>query len=77
MEMIPVQSSNVKAVGYDAAARALVVQFCSGARWRYAEVDRAIFDELLAAPSVGRFVRQLVLRPAQHPATRLGADDAP
>lgn len=56
----PVQSSNIKAVGYDPANQSLAVQFVSGVAYRYDGVDQATADALLAADSIGsHFARSI------------------
>ncbi len=60
----PVMSSNVAAVGHD--GEALYVKFrgrdgTPGSTYRYPTADQAVMDEMLAAPSVGRYA-QTVLR---------------
>ena len=54
-EMIPVQSSNLAAVGYDEEARELLVQFRSGKTYAYAGADKVLLDDLLAANSAGEY----------------------
>jgi hypothetical protein len=59
--MIPVLSSNVAAVGYDAKSSTLVVRFHDGGRvYRYGGVPVAVYREFLAAPSKGRFLAQFI-----------------
>jgi hypothetical protein len=60
MEMQPVKSSNVKAVGYDEENKTLQVEFRSGGIYQYASVQPEMYADLLAAESVGRFVSQVV-----------------
>lgn len=55
-EMIQVQSSNVEAIGYDAGHSELYVRFTSGDTYVYLNVDRSLYDDLLSAPSVGRYL---------------------
>lgn len=52
--MTPVKSSNLSAVGYDPATRALTVQFKSGASHHYADVSPEAHAALMAAESVGK-----------------------
>lgn len=52
-EMVPVQSSNVKAVGYDADKSELHVQFHNGGHYRYLGVSPEKHRALMAASSVG------------------------
>lgn len=68
-EMKPVESSNIKAIGYDAAKRHLHVQFKSGGHYRYEDVAPHIHADFMAADSkgshfasnlAGKFVHQKV-----------------
>ncbi len=64
--MQPVKSSNVAAVGH--SGDALYVQFHGrngtlGPIYRYPTAGRAVMDEMLASPSIGRYV-QTALRGA-------------
>lgn len=52
----PVESSSVRSLGYDAANRALEVQFTSGAVYRYLDVPSRVVDGLATASSIGRYV---------------------
>ena len=61
MKLTPVESSMILAAGYDAAAKELEVVFCSGAVWRYQEVPRRVYRELLAASSKGSYMRSCVI----------------
>lgn len=60
MEMQPVKSSNVKAVGYDEENKTLQVEFRSGGIYQYPGVQPEMYADLLAAESVGRFVSKVV-----------------
>jgi hypothetical protein len=60
MEMQPVKSSNVRAVGYDEENKTLTVEFRSGGIYQYPGVPPEMYADLLAAESVGRFVSQVV-----------------
>ena len=56
----PVESSSIAKVGYNATYRHLVVEFRSGATYRYAEVPRARARAFLKAESKGQyFVRNI------------------
>jgi hypothetical protein len=60
MNMQPVKSSNVKAVGYDEETKTLQVHFKSGGIYQYAGVQPEMYADLLKAESIGRFVSQVV-----------------
>lgn len=54
------KSSAIEQVAYSDSARTLSVWFNGGRLYVYADVPRAIYDELCAAPSAGRFVNQRI-----------------
>lgn len=60
MQMHPVTSTHVSAVGYDAPSKRMQVEFASGSTYEYLDVDEALFDEMLRPfpwRRVGRLVR--------------------
>lgn len=59
MQRAPVQSSNVRSVGYDAGV--LEVEFSSGGVYRYAGVPEATYQALMKSPSIGRYVAAQVV----------------
>jgi hypothetical protein len=58
--MIRVESSSVRAIGYDDATQRLHIQYRTGTHYIYYGVPRRVFDELLTAPSKGSFVNRQV-----------------
>ncbi len=73
MEMIPVTSSNIRAVGFDEPTSTLFVEFIKSGRYSYAGVPREKFDQLLAAESQGKFLNSEI-KPT-YPALKLEAAD--
>lgn len=61
-DMHYVDSSNVEAVGYDAANEDIYVQFHGGSTYVYTGADQQTFDELRYADSVGSYLNR-VLKP--------------
>ena len=55
MHRTPVQSSSIKAVGFDRHHHTLVIEFLHGGTYEYAEVPEHVFHELLHAESKGRY----------------------
>lgn len=55
IKMVPVESSNIAAVGYDPETQVLDIEFNNGARYSYDDVPKRVYDELLNAPSIGRY----------------------
>ncbi len=51
----PVDSSSVSSIGYSAEAKALEVEFRSGAVYRYFGVPGSVYADFLAASSKGKF----------------------
>lgn len=66
MERTPVESSQIKSVGYDPATHVLEVEFVPrkdgtpGAIYQYDDVPAEIAEQLVAAQSVGRYFNQFV-----------------
>jgi hypothetical protein len=59
MNMTPVTSTNLRAVGYDYRSRTLRVEFLSGGVYDYYGVNPALFEQLLL-PNPWRRVGKLV-----------------
>lgn len=59
-DMIPVDSSNIESVGYDASGRELYVRFLAGRTYVYSDVPAELYEELLRAPSKGSFYNRAV-----------------
>ena len=55
MQMTSVDSSNISAIGYDPATQELQVEFKNGTTYSYQGVTEGQYQELLNAPSVGRY----------------------
>jgi hypothetical protein len=60
MKRIAVDSSSVRAVGYDPATCELEVEFHNGRSYRYQQVPVAAYRLLLQAPSIGEFVNKQI-----------------
>lgn len=58
VEMIPVVSSNVQAIGYDDANQYLYVSFLNNTLYRYHGVNIGEFEGLRIAPSVGSYLHR-------------------
>ena len=54
MERHAVQSSNLKAVGYDEATQVLEVEFQNGNVYRYKGVGAGDHGAMMSAPSIGK-----------------------
>ncbi len=58
--MIPVKSSNIAKIGYDALALQLNVEFKNGKTFGYKYVSLRDFDKLICANSVGKHFNALI-----------------
>jgi hypothetical protein len=59
-EMIPVDSSNLKAIGYDEDTQEVFVEFLNNSTYKYLDVPQEIFEEFKAADSAGRFLHRRI-----------------
>lgn len=60
MERVSVSSSNIASVGYDESSQILEVEFLDGAVYEYYDVPEHVYQELITASSVGRYLAQRV-----------------
>lgn len=58
--MTKVESSNVAAIGYDAAAQHLYVEYIKSGTYRYSNVPAEIYNDWMAAESKGKFFHEKV-----------------
>ncbi len=60
-ELVPVESSMIQAVGYDAAAQVMTVQFGSGKLYEYREVPPDVHQGLMDSGSKGQYMNGNVI----------------
>lgn len=60
MARIPVNSSNLKAVEYQAEGRVLEVEFTSGGLYAYTNVPEQVYLGLLSAASKGAYFHAVI-----------------
>lgn len=60
MEMISVQSSSLRSVGFDPTTSTLRVQFVKGKLYEYAGVPLDVYRSLLDAPSLGQYFNRYI-----------------
>ena len=56
LERQPVRSSSVASIGYDGGARVLEVEFSNGSVYQYVDVPTGVYESLMQAPSIGRYM---------------------
>jgi hypothetical protein len=68
MDMIEVESTNLKTYGYDPEAKLLRLQFLknSNIMYEYANVPQDIVDGLAKAESKGSYVARYIVRKFEH-----------
>ena len=57
----PVAGLHIAALGYNQARMLLVCQFLGGATYVYRKIPKALYAELLSAPSKGSFLQRRVV----------------
>ncbi len=55
MERLPVNSSSIKSIGYDATARTLEVEMADGDVYQYFNVAPQVHRDLVNAASIGQY----------------------
>ncbi len=60
MNMVPVASTSIEAIGYDPKSQVLRIAFRTGGLYEYHEVPQDIAASLIHAPSKGRFYAQWI-----------------
>ena len=70
MQRYSVASSNIAAVGYDAATETLEVQFLNGSIYQYYNVPENMYDQLIKEGSKGRFLNAYIKN--AYPYSRVG-----
>lgn len=58
VEWQPVESSNIEAIAYSSGKSELHVKFKSGVEYAYSDVPASVVDDLMAAPSKGKFLAE-------------------
>lgn len=60
MDRIPVDSSNIASIGYDAEDKTLEVEFNDGPIYRYYDVPSSVHEGLMSASSHGSYLHEHV-----------------
>ena len=60
MRLATVESTALLTVSYDEARALLQLEFCSRSVYQYFSVPAAVYQSLLAAPSMGRYFNQAI-----------------
>ena len=59
MQMHTVESSNIRAIGYDPTTQRLDIEFKLGT-YQYSNVPQEVFDTLMAADSKGSYLNAVI-----------------
>jgi hypothetical protein len=62
MEMTPVNSTNILAIGYDPDSATLTISFKGGDEYEYYDVPQHEFDSFLAAETKGGYGHQNIYK---------------
>jgi hypothetical protein len=82
IEMLPVDSSQIAAIGHDTAGNTLAIQFKGrngpGSVYHYQNVDAAAFEQFAAAESIGsHFYKHIKPHADKYPYQKMEAVPAP
>ena len=58
IQMVLVQSSNVKSVGYDEENKNIHIELISGEKYMFKNVPKKIFKDLLVSTSIGSYINR-------------------
>jgi hypothetical protein len=70
MDRIPVNSTNIAAVGYDSEAQLLEVEFVNGGVYQYFNVGQHVYDEFMNSSSKGSYHANFIKK--LHACSRVG-----
>lgn len=65
IELEPVKSSLIDAVGYDAPTQTLRVRFHSGCTYDYQNVTGVLHAQIISAPSIGHAINETLKKDPQ------------
>ena len=57
MKMVQVESSHIKAIGYDEETKVMRVEY-SQATYEYADVPKTVYEQIMSADSKGRALKE-------------------
>lgn len=60
MQRTPVQSSNIKSIGYDSNTSTLEIEFLDYSVYQYFDVPQYIYDSLMNANSHGSYLARYI-----------------
>lgn len=60
MNRVPVSSTSIAVVGYDEDSQTLEIEFRHGGIYQYFDVPARVHEELMAAPSMGRYLAEQI-----------------
>jgi hypothetical protein len=69
MDRKPIESTNLRSVGYDPGTHILEIEFRGGNVYQYKDVPEAVYHGLVTAPSAGAFFYANIRN--EFPATRV------
>lgn len=55
IDLIPVDSSRINAIGYDEDSQTMVIEFQRGGKYAYTNVDKQLHSNFMKHPSKGKY----------------------
>lgn len=71
MNLIPVNSSDLRAVGYDADTQTLQISFKNGGLYEYKNISESMYRELISAPSKGKYFSHYIRDKTAYPCRKI------
>lgn len=69
--MISVNSDDIKSIGYDETSQNLVIFFHTGGRYRYSNIPKSMYDELMNAQSHGKYFHKNIRYKTLYPCEKI------
>ncbi len=60
MNMVVVNSSLVRAIGYDRHTTTLRIELVSGSSYDYYEVPQSVYEKMMRSPSKGEYLNETI-----------------
>jgi hypothetical protein len=60
MELVPIQSTNLRAIGYEPDTMLMQIQFSNGSLYSYQNVEPETYQALVTSPDPGKFFAEII-----------------
>ncbi len=60
MELIPLSSTNLRAIGYDPDTMTMQIQFNNGSLYSYANIEPQTYEDMMASGNPGEYFATII-----------------